>query len=75
MVDKDGKTWRVRVHDPDPSAPSGSNAANGWIVRVQKGKHYMDSNGDFHPPGIANPSSPYYNEHLINDTHISITNP
>lgn len=67
-----GQTWRVRVHGPDPSAPAGSNAINGWIVRVQKGKQYMDHNGTFHPPGISKPDSPFYNETLINDTHIPI---
>ena len=30
-------TWRVRFHDADPSAPVGSNAHSGWIVRVQRG--------------------------------------
>lgn len=34
----DGKTYRVRVHNDDPSAPIGSNAANGWVVRVQQGR-------------------------------------
>lgn len=34
----DGKTYRVRVHNDDPSAPIGSNAVNGWVVRVQQGR-------------------------------------
>ena len=39
---QDGQTYRVRVHNADPGAPSGSNAANGWIVRVQRGKQYYE---------------------------------
>ena len=47
---QDGKTYRVRVHNADPGAPSGSNAANGWIVRVQRGKQYYDYTiNDFQP--------------------------
>ena len=34
----DGKTYRVRVYNDGPSAPIGSNAANGWVVRVQQGR-------------------------------------
>ena len=70
---QDGKTWRVRVHGPDASAPLGTNASEGWGVRIQQGKKYMDSNGVFHSDGISNPNSPYFNEELINDTHIPIT--
>lgn len=70
---QDGKTWRVRVHGPDASAPLGTNASEGWVVRIQQGKKYMDSNGVFHSDGISNPNSPYFNEELINDTHIPIT--
>ena len=29
-----GKTFRVRIHGIDASAPAGSNAANGWVVRI-----------------------------------------
>jgi hypothetical protein len=70
-----GSTWRVRIHGPDPSAPPGSNAATGWVARIQKGKHYMDSSGTFHPPGIHNPASPHYNPKAINDTHIPYHGP
>lgn len=72
---QDNQTWRVRVHGPDKGAPKGSNASNGWIVRVQKGKQYMDSDGEFHPPGVSNLDSPFYNEKVINDTHIPISVP
>ncbi|WP_271001330.1 polymorphic toxin type 30 domain-containing protein [Listeria seeligeri] len=69
----DGTKMTVRVHGPDASAPEGSNAAKGWIVRVKKGKKYLDSiSGEFQPPGISRPDSEFYNEELINSTHIPI---
>ncbi|WP_243521877.1 polymorphic toxin type 30 domain-containing protein [Bacillus pseudomycoides] len=72
----DGSTMRVRVHGPDASAPAGSNAANGWIVRVQKGKKYFDPiSGEFQPPGIVKPNSSHYNEGLANSTYIPIQPP
>ena len=39
---QDGQTYRVRIHNADPGAPRGSNAANGWIVRIQRGRQYYD---------------------------------
>lgn len=72
----DGTKMTVRVHGPDASAPAGSNSANGWIVRVQKGKKYLDPvSGEFQPPGISRPNSEFYNEDLINSTHIPIQPP
>lgn len=73
--DGSGQTWRVRIHGPDASAPSGSNAQQGWIVRVQKGTQYMDNSGNFHPRGIHNEKSPNYNPASINDTHIPVKSP
>jgi hypothetical protein len=67
-------TWRVRFHSPDNSAPEHSNAALGWVVRIQRGKHFMDSSGVFHPPGIFNIQSPNFNEDICNDTHIPVEN-
>lgn len=67
-------TWKVRFHGPDSSAPENSNAYNGWIVRVRRGRTYMDSAGNFHGPGIFNTNSPLYNEDLCDDTHIPIKN-
>jgi RHS repeat-associated protein len=64
------QTWRVRIHDADPSAPVGSNAHSGWVARVQRGSQYADDMGTFHPPGIHNPASPFHNPTAINDTHI-----
>lgn len=72
----EGKTYRVRIHGADKSAPVGSNAANGWIVRVQQGKKYLDPiSMEYQPPGITKVTSPKYNEELANRTHIQIKNP
>ena len=71
-----GKTYRVRIHGADASAPVGSNAANGWVVRVQQGKKYLDPVSiEYQPPGITNINSLNYSEELANRTHIPIKNP
>ena len=73
---QDGKTYRVRIHGIDESAPAGSNAANGWVVRVQKGKRYLDPvTMEYQPTGITNINSPNFNEELANRTHIPIQDP
>ena len=73
---QDGKTFRVRIHGIDASAPAGSNAANGWVVRVQQGKKYLSPiSMEFQPPGITKIDSPYYSEELANSTHIPIQSP
>lgn len=73
---KDGKTYRVRVHNAEPSAPIGSNVANGWIVRVQKGTNYYDDTVKaFQSARFTNPSGPYFDENIMNNTHISIIDP
>ncbi len=75
-TDTNGDVYNVRAHSPDPSAPPGSNAAEGWIYRVEvrfggQGKTYfMDSSGNFHPQNVMKPTSPMYNEAIANDTHI-----
>jgi len=70
--DAKGKKWTVRIHDADPSAPAGSNAASGWTVRIIRGNRSMDISGNFHPPGIFNPNSPFYDPAAINNIHIPI---
>lgn len=67
-------TWRVRFHCPDVTVEPGKNASQGWIVRIQCGKHYMDSSGNFQPPGIYRENSPSFNESICNDTHIPVIN-
>lgn len=73
---EEGQKYKVRVHGPDASAPAGSNASEGWIVRVQKGKRYLDPVSlEYQPQGISNVDSPYYSEELANSTHIPIITP
>ncbi|MGY5341819.1 WXG100 family type VII secretion target [Paenibacillus glucanolyticus] len=78
-LDESGKTWDIRAHSVDLSAPSGSNAANGWIYRVEvkqvdpKWKWTMDSNGNFHKENVLRANSPHYDESIANDTHIPFT--
>jgi len=68
-------TWRVRIHGPDASAPVGTNAAQGGVIRIQKGSLFMDAAGIFHPRGVHNPASPNYNAAAANETHIPIVTP
>src|SRR5262245_57417703 len=75
-----GRTFRVRIHDPDPSViPTATNpspnALVGWVVRIKRGRHYMDSEGRFHPAGKLNPRSTEFDEFLGNETHIPILPP
>ena len=73
---QDGKTYRVRVHNSDPEAPVGSNASNGWVVRVQKGKQYYDPTiDDFQPAKYTNPQGDFFDESIMNNTHIPIKDP
>ena len=73
---QDGQTYRVRVHNADPGAPSGSNAANGWIVRVQRGRQYYDYTiNDFQPARYTNPNGDFFDENIMNNKHIPIKNP
>ena len=73
---QNGQTYRVRVHNVDPSAPVGSNAYNGWVVRVQRGRRYFDPTiNDFREAKYFNSNGPDYDEVIINDTHIPILDP
>ena len=73
---QNGQTYRVRVHNVDPSAPAGSNAYNGWVVRVQRGRRYFDPTiNDFREAKYFNPNGQDYDEVIINDTHIPILDP
>ena len=73
---QDGQTYRVRVHNADPSAPVGTNAYNGWVVRVQRGRRYFDPTiNDFREAKYFNPNGPDFDEVIVNDTHIPIMNP
>ncbi|MBQ6229641.1 MAG: hypothetical protein IJJ74_00805 [Eubacterium sp.] len=73
---ENGQTYRVRVHNSDPSAPVGSNAYNGWVVRVQRGKKYYDPTiNDYREAKYFNPNGPFFDETIVNNTHIPIQNP
>jgi hypothetical protein len=75
-----GQTFRVRIHDADPSVlPTPTNptpnARVGWVVRVAQGKKYMDPEGIFHPGKKVSPKSPDFDEFIVNETHIPIIPP
>ena len=70
------QTYRVRVHNADPSAPKGSNANNGWIVRIQRGRQFFDPTiNDFRKAKYFKKNGPYFDETIVNNTHIPIKNP
>ena len=66
----DGVTTRIRIHGPDPSAPAGSNAATGDVLRVQIGGSQVDVDGNRFPRGVFNPNSPNFSDTIANDLHI-----
>lgn len=49
---QNGQTYRVRVHNVDPSAPVGSNAYNGWVLVSKKGKCEWKRDENFSPCSI-----------------------
>ena len=58
------------------SAPVGSNAYNGWVVRIQRGRRYYDPTiDDFREAKYFNPNGPDFDEVIVNDTHIPIVDP
>ncbi|QYX79530.1 hypothetical protein K1J60_26135 [Streptomyces akebiae] len=65
-----GKTVRLRVHSSDPSAPAGSNAAKGDIVRIQIGNQFQDITGKLYHKNVHKPASENYNAAAANATHI-----
>jgi hypothetical protein len=75
-VDESGRNWEVRMHGPDINVQAGLNAASGWVLRVRRGREYMDGQGTFYrPESLFNQRSPYYNSTAANDTHIPIQQP
>jgi hypothetical protein len=73
-------TYRVRIHDPDPSVvPTPTNptpnARISWVVRISRGKQYIDPSGDFHPLKKLVAGKPAFDEFLANETHIPIVPP
>jgi Bacterial toxin 30 len=72
---RQNQTIRIRVHGPDPSAPIGSNAHNGWIVRIQLSSKWLGVDGKFYHRNSHNPQSPHFDALAANDTHIPILAP
>ncbi|MCI8408975.1 MAG: hypothetical protein HFJ09_06845 [Lachnospiraceae bacterium] len=73
---QNNQTYRVRVHNQDPSAPVGSNAYNGWIVRIRRGRQFYDYTiNDFREAKYTNPTGNYFDEAIMNNTHIPIKDP
>ncbi len=73
---QNGQTYRIRIHNVDPSAPPGSNASQSWIVRIMRGKQYYDCIlEDFQPAKFVNPRGDFFNEAIMNNTHIPIESP
>ena len=70
-IDRDDPDPGVR---PTPGNPH-PNARVGWVVRIARGKHYMDPQGVFHPAGKVLPGSPLFDEFVANETHIPLTPP
>ena|SRR5207244_2100808 len=75
-----GKTFKVRMHDPDPSVrPTATNplpnALMGWTVRISRGRQFMDDRGVFHARGKVSPRSDEFEEFIANATHIPIFPP
>src|SRR5690348_14197521 len=75
-----GHSYRVRIHDADPSVmptPTNPNpnARVGWVVRVSRGRRYMDPEGVFHPASKLRPRGRDFDEFLANETHIPIIPP
>ncbi|WP_041933121.1 polymorphic toxin type 30 domain-containing protein [Gloeothece verrucosa] len=64
--------WEVGI---DLTAPEGSNARQGWVVRIQWGNKFLDYKGNFTHRNSHNSNSPYYNPNIANDTHIPIQEP
>jgi len=40
-----GTRYQVKFHAPDPRAPSGSNAANGWTAQIKIQNRYLQTDG------------------------------
>ena len=73
---QDGQTYKVRVHNENPKSPIGSYSSEGWIVRVQRGKQYYDFTiEDFQPAKYTNPKGDFFDETIMNNTHIPIQDP
>ena len=71
-TDSSGAKWDLRIHGPDPSAPPGSNATDGWIYRVIKDKKYLTPEGRTVHPNAHKPASPNYAPDMCKEAHIPV---
>ncbi|GLC30972.1 polymorphic toxin type 30 domain-containing protein [Clostridium omnivorum] len=76
-TDASGIKYEIHGHSADANAPTGSNGANGWTVRIQKsgggigGKWWLSKDGTtWYKDNVGNERSPAYNSSAWNDTHI-----
>ncbi|MFX4271771.1 polymorphic toxin type 30 domain-containing protein [Propionibacteriaceae bacterium Y1685] len=68
-IDGNG-THRLRVHSPDGTAPSHSNAAKGHTYRVQHGSWFEGSDGEVYHRNAHRADSPHHNPAAADATHI-----
>lgn len=67
--------WHVHGHAPDPAAPSGSNASNGWIVRIMRKKKFLlDAPYTPQAPGNPGPTQWGSSRAVASRSHIQTTN-
>jgi hypothetical protein len=67
----DGKQWHVHGHAPDPGAPEGSNASNGWVIRIKCGNRWL-LEAPSNPP-VGQPSHWTRNKNLAGQAHVPAT--
>ncbi len=70
-TDGDNTKWEVHGHAPDPAAPTGSNASNGWIIRIKHGNRWLIQGMTAPPTGA--PSHWTRNIANADQTHIPTT--
>lgn len=70
--DASGKKWELRIHGPDPSAPAGSNASQGWVYRLSEGNKYRLPDGKIVHKNAHKPTSPNYAPDKCNESHIPV---
>lgn len=67
-----GTKWHFHGHAPDPQAPGGANASNGWIIRIQCNKKYLMDTPSNPPVGVPSNWTRNVNAYA-NQTHIQTT--
>jgi hypothetical protein len=67
--------WHVHGHAPDPSAPGGANASNGWVVRIKRKNRWL-LEAPYTPQAPGNPGPQHWgaSKGVAAMTHIAVTN-